>query len=315
MSPILILGYGNPSRGDDALGPEFLRRLEEAREAGRVQAPFETITDFQLQIEHALDLQGRELVLFVDASVSAAPPFQFARLLPEQDDSYTTHAMSPASVLSVYERVCTEPAPPCYLLTIRGDAFELGEPISPQAMHSLELALTTISDLLNGDPLNDAADLAAGAPGGHNGYLAEHVELLLASYRRWTGEELIDPAATPAERARALWQAPFVVLSHGLEEDPIFNYGNRTALRLFEYGWEAFTALPSRYSAEPANREERARVLEEVRRQGYSRGYRGVRISRDGRRFRIDRAVVWNLVDGAGAFRGQAATFPDWEEL
>jgi hypothetical protein len=140
------------------------------------------------------------------------------------------------------------------------------------------------------------------------------VTRLLASYRRWTGEDLLPPAA-PREQARGLWEAPFAVLSHGLGADPLFNYGNATALGLFEYDWETFIHLPSRRSAETGNQQERAQVLEQVRRDGYSRGYRGVRISAGGRRFLIGNAVVWNLLDEAGNYYGQAASFDRWEYL
>ncbi|MDV7391306.1 hydrogenase maturation protease, partial [Arthrospira platensis SPKY1] len=99
---LLILAVGNPSRGDDALGPLFLERLETLREPRGDWDGVELLTDFQLQIEHAVDLEKRELVLFVDASVSCPPPFQFTRLRPAQDVSYTSHALSPAAVLHVY---------------------------------------------------------------------------------------------------------------------------------------------------------------------------------------------------------------------
>jgi len=142
-APILLFGYGNPSRGDDALGPELLHRIEAKQIHG-----IETLTDFQLQVEHALDLRGRELVLFVDASVNAPPPFQFSRLEPERDQSYSTHAISPAAVLAVYPQVCPDPPPPCYLLAIRGEAFELGQPLSPAAEAHLAAALDFLAELL-----------------------------------------------------------------------------------------------------------------------------------------------------------------------
>ncbi|MEI2781775.1 MAG: hydrogenase maturation protease [Candidatus Competibacter sp.] len=102
---LLILAVGNPSRGDDALGPLFLERLGEWRERGGDWEGVELLTDFQLQIEHAVDLENRALVLFVDASVSCPPPYQFARLRPARDTSYTSHALSPAAVLHVYEQI------------------------------------------------------------------------------------------------------------------------------------------------------------------------------------------------------------------
>jgi len=146
--PLLVFGYGNPSRGDDALGPEFLERLEQARLEDKISAPFETLTDFQLQIEHALDLQERSLVLFVDASISSPPPFSFARISPVADDSYTTHAMSPAAVLAVFEKINHAPASPAFMLSISGFEFDLGKPISKAAESNLEQALAFTESLL-----------------------------------------------------------------------------------------------------------------------------------------------------------------------
>ncbi|CAG0980853.1 hydrogenase maturation protease [Anaerolineae bacterium] len=135
IPPLLIFGYGNPSRGDDALGPLLLERLEAQGFPG-----VECLTDFQLQVEHALDLEGRELTLFIDAHLSCPPPFQFTHLHPEADRSYTTHAMSPASVLQVFAEIYRRPPPLAFLLSIRGERFELGEGLSPEAQANLEAA-------------------------------------------------------------------------------------------------------------------------------------------------------------------------------
>ena len=93
IAPVLVLTYGNPSRGDDALGTAMFDLLEE-----NPPVDVELQTDFQLQIEHATDLQEREYILFVDAGVSCAEPYELSRLVAVKDDSFTTHAMSPASV-------------------------------------------------------------------------------------------------------------------------------------------------------------------------------------------------------------------------
>jgi hydrogenase maturation protease len=145
--PVLLLGYGNPSRGDDALGPMLLEMLESDRRDGRAPEIFDTLTDFQLQVEHALDLQRRQLVLFIDASLTAAPPCELARLQPCRDHSFSSHAMSPAAVLAVYEQVCGRP-PPAFLLAIRGHGFELGEPLSGPARAHLQHARALVGDLL-----------------------------------------------------------------------------------------------------------------------------------------------------------------------
>ena len=145
---VLVLAVGNPSRGDDALGPLFLERLAEWLELRDDRDDVELLTDFQLQIEHAVDLEERELVLFVDASVSCPPPFQFTRPRPAHDTSYTSHALSPAAVLHVYAQVHHAPAPPAFQLAIRGESFELGESLGAAAEANLAVALAFAERLL-----------------------------------------------------------------------------------------------------------------------------------------------------------------------
>jgi len=143
-APILVFGWGNPSRGDDALGPLFVDRLAELALPG-----VECITDFQLQVEHALDLQDRRCALFVDASVDVAAPFAVSVIGPLQDASFTSHAMSPQSVLQVYSDLNDAPPPPSWLLAIRGERFELGEPLSGNAARNIEAALAWAIDWLS----------------------------------------------------------------------------------------------------------------------------------------------------------------------
>jgi hydrogenase maturation protease len=147
VRPVLVFAWGNPSRGDDALGPALLDLLAACQEKGELPH-VELLTDFQLQVEHALDLQGRERVLFIDASVSAQPPYELHSLQAGRDASYTTHAMSPGSVLAVYEQIHDGPPPPAWLLTIRGYTFELGQSLSVQAHANLEMAYTKICEFL-----------------------------------------------------------------------------------------------------------------------------------------------------------------------
>jgi hydrogenase maturation protease len=148
VRPVLVFAWGNPSRGDDALGPALLELLEtRQRESGEF-AGVELLCDYQLQVEHALDLQGRQRVLFIDASVSAQTPCELQQLQPEQDASYTTHAMSPAAVLAVYEQINDEPPPPAFVLTIRGYEFELGEELSAQARANLQQGYALACDFL-----------------------------------------------------------------------------------------------------------------------------------------------------------------------
>ena len=91
------------------------------------------------------------------------------------------------------------------------------------------------------------------------------------------------------------------------------NYGNATALSLWEMTWEELTATPSRLTAEAPNREERARLLAAVTKNGFIDDYSGIRISQTGRRFRIQQATVWNLLGPDDKHYGQAAMFSHWE--
>ena len=140
-------------------------------------------------------------------------------------------------------------------------------------------------------------------------------QILAKSYRQLLGKELVSPSNTPEELAKALFHAPFVVVSHGTQADPILNYGNQTALQLWSLSWEELTKTPSRLTAEPVNRETRAVMLEQAAKQGYIDNYQGIRISSTGKRFLIEQAVIWNLYDDSVAPCGQAATFAYWTWL
>jgi MEKHLA domain len=146
-------------------------------------------------------------------------------------------------------------------------------------------------------------------------FLIDHTALLLRSFRHWTGRDLIPASGSPEEQARRLYDASIIVISHGTEEDPILNYGNRAAMALWEMSWKEFTKTPSRLTAEPMNREERARLLAGVAKKGFIDDYQGVRISKAGRRFRVEKAIVWNLLDEQDRTCGQAATFSRWTYL
>lgn len=144
-APLLLLAVGNPSRGDDALGPALL----EALQAQGVEADggLELLGDFQLQVEHALDLQGRRAVLFVDAARPGAvdakgmtaglalQPLAPATALPA-----LSHALSAAAVLRVAQQL-GGPVPPAWQLAIEGEQFGLGEPMSATAQARLAAAV------------------------------------------------------------------------------------------------------------------------------------------------------------------------------
>jgi len=144
IKPILVFGYGNLSRGDDALGPLLLDYIEKHFDLSKI----ELLTDFQLQIEHALDLEHRSLVLFVDASVACINTFDFSQLSAARDKSYTTHAMSPAAVLAVYVSIKKQTPPPSFLMSIKAESMELGEGLSCAAENNLQQACLVIKELL-----------------------------------------------------------------------------------------------------------------------------------------------------------------------
>lgn len=142
-----------------------------------------------------------------------------------------------------------------------------------------------------------------------------HAKCLVRSYTHFTGRKLVPDQVSDEALAQALDNAPFVLVSHGTEADPILNYGNATALALWEMSWDEFTKTPSRLTAEAPNREERARLLAAVTADGFIDDYSGVRISKTGRRFLISQATVWNLLTEDGLPCGQAASFNAWAWL
>ncbi len=146
-SRIVLFGYGNPSRGDDALGPLLLERAE-AWIKGQPGLAVETVADFQLQIEHTLDLLDRDLALFMDADVACPAPYALRPVVPSQDASYTTHELSPGAMLQVCRVVTGKEPPPAYVLSLRGERFELGESLSPAAERNLDAAWDLLQTLL-----------------------------------------------------------------------------------------------------------------------------------------------------------------------
>jgi PAS domain-containing protein len=137
-------------------------------------------------------------------------------------------------------------------------------------------------------------------------------DLITGSFRRLMGRELAGPEAD------AEWlyhQAPFVVLAHDGGTDPRFIYANEAAQACFEYSADELIGLPSRLSAEAEERAARQILLDRVSRDGFISDYSGIRIAKSGRRFRIENAIVWQLIDAHGTHHGQAATFSEWYDI
>ena len=140
-------------------------------------------------------------------------------------------------------------------------------------------------------------------------------QLIARNLDHWTGRALLPGLFNPLGLAKNVFAAPFVLVAHGTEADPVLNYGNAAALKLWEMSWDELTRTPSRLTAEAPNREERARLLATVTKNGFIDNYTGIRISKTGRRFRIAQATVWNLLDERGVYAGQSAMFSRWEFL
>ena len=147
---VVLLGWGNVTRSDDALGPLLLERVQ------RAQLPHVTIVeDFQLQIEHALDLQGHSLALFADAGLGSPPPFTFSQIAPRADMAFSTHKLAPEAVLDIYKKVTGEAAPPAFVLSVAGEDFSVGASLSPAAAQGLELASDFLLQLLRSPSLEN----------------------------------------------------------------------------------------------------------------------------------------------------------------
>ena len=136
MPNLLLFGYGNPGRGDDALGPRLIERVESL-----ALAQVTCLVDMQLLIEHATDLSGFDQILFVDADMSCNEPFEFSTVDAKKDESYTSHAITPATLLFIYQQIYQRQAPPAFLLRVRGYYFELDDLLSQQADINLDAAV------------------------------------------------------------------------------------------------------------------------------------------------------------------------------
>jgi hydrogenase maturation protease len=159
-APLLVLAVGNPARGDDGLGPALLEMLDREHLDG-----VETLVDFQLQVEHALDLLGRDAVLFVDAT-KAAVNLSLTRVQPAQALPALSHALTPAGVLHVAQRL-GQALPQAWQLAVEGASFGLGEGLSDGARARLapafEAARVWVAER---QPLRDASGGSAVGAGG-----------------------------------------------------------------------------------------------------------------------------------------------------
>ena len=138
----LLIGYGNPGRRDDGLGAALADAIE-ARHIDGVT----TDADYQLNIEYAADIQSADKVIFADASQSAEEPFEFKQVNPADEVTFTTHSVSPESVLAVCIDMFGR-APEAHVLAIRGYSFEMQEGLTEQAGRNLTQAVEFLSGYL-----------------------------------------------------------------------------------------------------------------------------------------------------------------------
>lgn len=154
-APVVVFAVGNPSRGDDAIGPELCGRLEKWLKNEGLEDQVELIEDFQLQIEHVLDLQGRQLALFIDAGENTPAPYTFKQIAPASGIAHTTHELPPEAVLQVYLQTEASQPPPSFVLCVSGEKFELGEPLTATAASHVEAAFALLMQLCRNASLAD----------------------------------------------------------------------------------------------------------------------------------------------------------------
>jgi hydrogenase maturation protease len=157
----LVLCIGNPSRGDDALGPLFAERLAHWAEGRTLPVDLTILSEYQCQIEHVLDLAAADLALFVDAGTGG--DIALTPLAPRRDHSLTSHSLSPACLLALAAELGYGPHE-AWLLVMRGEMFELGAPLGAAAETRLAAALRQVCAGLQAVSLSSAASTASPIP-------------------------------------------------------------------------------------------------------------------------------------------------------
>lgn len=157
---VLVFAYGNSSRGDDALAPLLLKKIQQSEAELLSSEQINVLQDFQMQVEHVVDMQGCQMALLIDADQSQSSAIRFFKVEEETSSSYTTHGMAPGQLLAVYRRMYQSPAPATFMLAIRGYDFELGKPLTPQAEENLDMAKAFLVRLLHSRKLELWLELA-----------------------------------------------------------------------------------------------------------------------------------------------------------
>lgn len=137
---ILVIGYGNPGRQDDGLGP--------AAAAGIDKLGWPNLTaydNYQLNIEDAVDVAEHDVVWFVDAAKAGPSPYCVRDLSPASTIEFTSHILRPEAVLAIARQYYGR-SPQAFLLGIRGYEFEFVEELTPGAIDNLGVALAMLTD-------------------------------------------------------------------------------------------------------------------------------------------------------------------------
>jgi hydrogenase maturation protease len=159
IAPFLIFAVGNESRGDDAIGPLLLRELKSWLIANNYAGQFELLEEFQLQVEHAMDMKDRQLVVFIDAGINTRAPFDFYRAQTNDTPVLYSHALAPEALLKVYRQFYQQEPPAAFILGVCGESFELGEGLSEQALERLAAALEFSKKLMHQPTVTDWENL------------------------------------------------------------------------------------------------------------------------------------------------------------
>ncbi len=142
-----LFTWGNPSRGDDAIGPE-LHRITEQLIVQLAVKNIQLIEDFQLQPEHVFDIDEDACIVFIDASYQGDNAYQITAVKSTGHIGYTTHALSPSALLTLYEKTQNKASPPAFQISVRGYCFDLGSPLSRQAEENIKLTTQFLKKLL-----------------------------------------------------------------------------------------------------------------------------------------------------------------------
>jgi hydrogenase maturation protease len=157
-----LFTWGNPSRGDDAIGPR-LHQIIKQWIADLSLTNVQLIEDFQLQPEHVFDIDEDACVLFIDASYQGDRAYQITEINKAEAFSYTTHSLSPEALLTLYEKIQNKAAPPAFLCSIRGYNFDFDTSLSIQAEENIKLSAQFLKKLLTSStPLQLLQDAALG---------------------------------------------------------------------------------------------------------------------------------------------------------